>query len=143
MSKAALEVKLEREKNKLMAQKKKAAALGGEIASLMDEVDETMDVKHQKDVKEWLDSDNEPKANVPTGLFRICGRKGEPFSLDMAELGMELMSRGMTAPSARGVFIVFMKKAHPGLALGKDYRVPDAKQFKVTITFYSVVVFVN
>ena len=48
----------------------------------------------------------------------------------MIELGMELMSRGMTAPDARGVFVVFMKAQYPALVLGKDYRVPDPSQFK-------------
>ena len=90
VSKAALEVKFEREKNKIILQKKKAAALEGDIASVMDEVDEVTDVKHQKDVEEWLESEKGSKANVPTGLLGICGRKGEPYSLDMAELGADV-----------------------------------------------------
>jgi hypothetical protein len=85
-------------------------------------------------VEEWKATEKEVKALA--GLVGLCGKKGETYSLEMAELGMELMSRGMTAPDARGVFIVFMKKAHPDLVLGKDYRVPDANQFKAHPTFF-------
>ena len=46
------------------------------------------------------------------------------------ELGMELMGQGMTAPKARSVLIMFMKKAHPDLIVGVDYRMPDPMMFK-------------
>jgi hypothetical protein len=89
---------------------------------------------HLSAVEEWKATEKEVK--VLAGLVGLCGKKGGPYSLEMAELGMELMSRGMTAPDARGVFIVFMKKAHPDLVLGKDHRVPDANQFKARPIFF-------
>ena len=67
---------------------------------------------------------------VGNGLLKVVGKKGETYSLEMMELGMELMARGMTAPAARAVLTIFMKKAHPECVAGIDYRLPDPMMFK-------------
>jgi DNA repair exonuclease SbcCD ATPase subunit len=106
-----------------------------DIAHLLEEVDAQKEEQAETETAAadavWEEEMTKKEVKVLAGLVGTCGKKGGQCSLEMAELGVELMSRGMTAPDARGVFIVFVKKAHPGLVLGKDYRVPDANQFKV------------
>ena len=118
------------EKN-LATARHRVARLEQDCVALVDEVTGLDCAKEGAEHDDFLPNDILPKVvKANTGLLGICGKNRERYCLDMMELGMELMSRGMTAPDARGVFIVFMKKAHPAAVLGVDYRVPDAKQFK-------------
>jgi hypothetical protein len=55
----------------------------------------------------------------------VVGKKGEPYTLEMQELGMELMSRGLPAPEARAMLVIFMKAIYPDANIGRDYRIPD------------------
>ena len=64
------------------------------------------------------------------GLLKVVGKKGEAHSLEMQELGMELMGRGLPAPEARAVLIIFMKASCPEAKVGIDYRMPDPMMFK-------------
>jgi hypothetical protein len=64
------------------------------------------------------------------GLLKVVGKKGEAYSLEMQELGMELTGRGLPAPEARAVLIIFMKASYPEAKVGVDYRIPDPMMFK-------------
>ena len=123
--------------NRLQKAKEEKTKLEADCASLMDELDEQKDDLHSAAVDEWVLTEKARRQRdvVPKGLLEMCGKKGEAYSLEMQELGMELMSGGLTAPEARAVLIIFMKKACPDATMGIDCRIPDPATFKRWRTF--------
>ena len=63
-------------------------------------------------------------------LWRELGLRGERYSQDTVELGLEIMSKALTAEQAVSVVRTFVAFEHPDKAEGKDYRIPDAGRFR-------------
>ena len=55
---------------------------------------------------------------------------GERYSQDAVGLGLELMSKGLTAEQAVSVVRTFANFEYPDKEEGKDYRIPDASRFR-------------
>jgi hypothetical protein len=66
----------------------------------------------------------------PDALLEILGRPGDRHSLEAVELGMEVMSHGMSAQTARDTIRSFMNRIYPKLKEGTDYRVPGTTMLK-------------
>ena len=75
--------------------------------------------------------------------------RGERYSQDVVELGLELMSKGLTAEQAVSVVRTFAHFEYPDKEEGRDYRNPDASRFRDwgivlgPISHYMVVSFVR
>jgi hypothetical protein len=131
---AKVEKKLEAEKKRCSMEKEKRESLLAECERLALELEDAHDESDEGgDDGSFTPEETKPEkgdGHVRPGLPGLVGRKGEKYTLEMMELGMELMGQGMTAPKARSVLIIFMKKAHPDLIVGVDYRIPDPMMFK-------------
>ena len=68
----------------------------------------------------------EPSIN----LWRELGVRGERYSHDVVELGLELMSQALTAQQATSVVRTIVAFEYPGKVENKDYRIPDASRFR-------------
>jgi hypothetical protein len=99
------------------------AGLKQDNLRLVDELDEACDI-----IKSTL-SDSAREGIDP--FLRLVGKKGEPYSQDMIELGLKLMSRSLSSVQAWGVMMDYGTSLHPNLKPGEDYRVPSASQFRV------------
>ena len=62
-------------------------------------------------------------------LVSELGQKDEPYSQHIVELGLEIMSTGVTPDQARYILGAILRKENPDLVEGKDYRLPHAQQF--------------
>ena len=56
--------------------------------------------------------------------------RGERHSQGVVELGLELMSRGLTAEQAAPVVRTFAHFEYPDKEEGRDYRIPGASRFR-------------
>ena len=56
--------------------------------------------------------------------------RGERYTQDVVELGLELMSKGLTAEQAASVVRTFAHFEYPDKEEGKDHRIPDASRFR-------------
>ena len=56
--------------------------------------------------------------------------RGERQSQDVVELGLGLMSKGLTAEQAVSVVRTFVHFEHPDKKEGRDYRIPGASRFR-------------
>lgn len=77
-----------------------------------------------------VDASKEVDTEQTVSLIAELGKKGERWSQDIIELGMELMEKGLTAPQAEQVTRAFVAFQHPDKVEGKDYRIPAAARFK-------------
>ena len=131
---AKVEKKLEAEKKRCSMEKEKRESLLAECERLALELEDAHDESDEGgDDGSFTPEETKPEKGdeqIRPGLLGLVGRKGEKYTLEMMELGMELMGQGMTAPKARSVLVIFMKKAHPDLIVGVDYRIPDPMMFK-------------
>jgi hypothetical protein len=57
-------------------------------------------------------------------------KKGERWSQDVIELGMELMAKNLSGEQAESVTRAFVAFQHPHLVENVDYRIPSAARFK-------------
>ena len=55
--------------------------------------------------------------------------RGERYSQDRVELGLELRSKGLTVEQAVSVVRTFAHLEHPDKEEGRDFRIPDAPRF--------------
>ena len=141
---AALEVekrKVARAQTGRAKAEEKNAALEDDLGNLLKEVDAHKDdeeeMKHKEADGVWEAEMKQKGAERDDreGLLKIVGKKGEAYSLEMQELGMELMGRGLPAPEARAVLIIFTKASYPEAKVGIDYRIPDPMMFKRRRTY--------
>ena len=58
-------------------------------------------------------------------LFRELGMGGEKYTQDVIELGMTIMSKGVTAKQATAVIRAIVRFEQPELEEGKDCRIPS------------------
>ena len=123
---------LEAERKKTKLEREKKESLLADCERLCEELEDAQcnESDGSGDEKFTFEESNKVREAKRPGLLGLVGMKGEKYTLEMVELGMELMSRGMTAPAARSVLVVFMKKAHPECTMGVDYRIPDPMMFK-------------
>jgi hypothetical protein len=63
-------------------------------------------------------------------LIGVLGKKGERWSQDVIEIGMELMEKGLSARQAEAVTRAFVHFLYPNLKEGIDYRIPSHQRFK-------------
>ena len=63
-------------------------------------------------------------------LIGVLGKKGERWSQDVIEIGMELMEKGLSARQAEAVTRVFVHFLYPELKEGVDYRIPSHQRFE-------------
>ena len=63
-------------------------------------------------------------------LWRELGMRGERYSQDVVELGLELMSKGLTAEQAVSVVRTFAHFEYPDKEEDRDYRIPGASYFR-------------
>jgi hypothetical protein len=80
---------------------------------------------------------NEEEGMLETGasvsLIDALGKKkGERWSQDIIELGMELMEKNLSGQQAESVTRAFVHFQHPHLTENADYRIPSAARFKGT-----------
>ena len=74
---------------------------------------------------------HESKQEGADPFLRLVGKKGDPYSQDMIELGLKLMSRSLSSVQAWGAMMDYGTTLHPHLQPGEDYRVPSASQFRI------------
>ena len=66
----------------------------------------------------------------PLNLVEALGAKGADYSQGIVELGIQLMSKRLTAEQAVSVVRAFVQLQHPGKVEGQDYRVPPTQRFR-------------
>jgi hypothetical protein len=70
----------------------------------------------------------EDAARLP--LWKMLGKRCEPYSQDVIELGLTLMAQRLTAPQAVSVMRAFLRTEYPDKTEGVDYRVPSDARFR-------------
>jgi hypothetical protein len=77
-----------------------------------------------------LDEANK-KSEGPTSKFvQSFGRKGSKWSQDIVELGLSMMTQSISSTQAVEMIRIFVSFECPHMKEGKDYRIPDARQFR-------------
>ena len=67
---------------------------------------------------------------APLDLVDMLGHKGESYSQDIVELGLQLMAMRLTAEQAVNVTRAFVQLQHPDKVEGDDYRIPSSARFR-------------
>ena len=100
-----------------------------ELAKTVAELEALLD-KDSKQQYDCLRASREGAEEPSISLMRELGVRGERYSQDVVELGLELMSQALTAQQAVSVVRTFVAFEHPTKVEGEDYRVPSAQRFR-------------
>jgi hypothetical protein len=73
---------------------------------------------------------SETQSSKSLCLVHLFGKKRQKYSREAVELGMEIMSHGMSAQTARDTIRTFVVKLYPEHIENQDYRLPAVSLLK-------------